>query len=157
MDKSSLTKFYVAAVLLFGWATVQGAIQGQKPVQDFLDKGDARIMVGGHAHIGTLGWVSLALMGTLYYLVPLLSEKQLSWPRMVNWIFWIEAILIPVVGALMLAAGIKSGMSYDDGLRGTALDDAITPLMLPVGILSIICGITALLFVAQILHTATKK
>ena len=99
----------------------------------------ARIMVGGHAHIGTLGWLSLALMGTLYYLVPLLSEKQLSWPRMVNWIFWIEATMIPAVGALMLAAGIKSGMSYDDGLRGTALDDAITPLMLPVGILSIIC------------------
>lgn len=157
MDKSSLTKFYVAAVLFFGWATVQGTIQGQKPIQDFLDKGDARIMVGGHVHVGTLGWISLALMGTLYYLVPLLSEKPLSWPGLVKWVFWIETVTITAVGALMLAAGIKSGMAYDDGLRGAALDDAITPLMLPVGILSIICGITALLFVVQIVHTATRK
>ena len=157
MDKSSLTKFYVAAVLFFGWSTVQGAIQSQKPVQDFLDKGDARMMVGGHVHIGLLGWVSLALIGTLYYLVPLLSEKPLSWPGLVKWVFWIETVAITAIGALLLAAGIKSGMAYDDGLRGTALDDAITPLMIPLSIFSIICGITALLFVAQILHTATKK
>lgn len=157
MDKSYLSKFYVAAALFFGWATVQGAIQSQKPVHDFLGKGDAGIIIGAHAHIGTLGWISLALMGTLYYLVPLFSEKPLSWPGLVKWIFWIETVLIAATGALMLAAGIRSGMSYNDGLRGTALDDAIAPLMLPVGILSIICGIIALLFVAQIVHTATKK
>lgn len=157
MDKSSLTKFYVAAAIFFGWATIQGATQAQKPVHDFLGKGDAGIMIGGHAHVGTLGWISLALMGTLYYLVPLFSEKPLSWPGLVKWIFWIETIAIAAMGALMLAAGIRSGTAYNDGLRGTALDDVVTPMMIPVGILSLICGITALLFVAQIVHTAAKK
>lgn len=35
-------------------------------------------LVGAHVHVGTLGWVSLALMGALDYLVPLVSGNPLS-------------------------------------------------------------------------------
>ena len=83
-DNKAFTKFFVASALFFVWVTVQGAIQAQKPVHEFVDQGPGSLIVGAHVHVGTLGWVSLALMGALYYFVPLVSGKPLSAPRLVR-------------------------------------------------------------------------
>ncbi|TEU17931.1 MAG: hypothetical protein E3J25_01575, partial [Anaerolineales bacterium] len=84
-NNRSLTKFFVVSALFFIWVTVQGAIQSLPPVHEFLEQGPAGIIGGAHVHIGLVGWVSLTLMGVLYYLVPLSSGKSLSWPGLVNW------------------------------------------------------------------------
>jgi cytochrome c oxidase cbb3-type subunit 1 len=97
-----LAKFFVAAALFFIWVTVQGAIQAQQPAHEFLEQGPAGIVVGAHTHIGLLGWVSVTLMGVLYYLVPLVSGNPLSWPRRVNRVFWIETITIALRGNPLL-------------------------------------------------------
>jgi len=155
-DSKSLVKFFVAAAAFFIWVTVQGAIQAQAPVHAFLEQGPASIIVGAHTHIGVLGWVSMALMGTLYYLVPLVSGNALSWPRMVNWVFWIEAISIPLNGVLMIAAGIAGGNAFQAG-RMAELDAILTPYMIPIALLSILWGLVAVAFAVQIIHTATKR
>jgi cytochrome c oxidase cbb3-type subunit I len=134
----TLTKFFVVAALFFIWVTVQGAVQAQKPIHDFITIDAANIIVGAHVHIGTLGWISMSLMGALYYLVPLVPGKSLSWPRLVTWIFWIETVIIPVIAALMIAAGIRGGRASNAGVTGDALDAVLKPFMLSVGILSIV-------------------
>ena len=156
-DNKSLTKFFVASALFFIWVTVQGAIQAQQPVHEFLELGPAGIIVGAHVHIGTLGWISMALMGALYYLVPLVSGKALSWPRLVNWVFWLEAITIPLMAVLMIGSGISGGRAFQAGVTGEALNAVIGPYMMLIGIVSIVCGLVAILFAIQIIHTATKR
>ena len=99
----------------------------------------------------------MALMGALYYFVPLVSGKSLSWPRLVRWVFWIETILIPITAVLMIIGGIKGGRASQDGLVDDALDKVLSPYMIPVGILRIICALVAIMFAVQIIHTGTKK
>ena len=155
-NNKSLTKFFVAAALFFIWVTVQGALQAQQPVHEFLEQGPAGIIVGAHTYIGLLGWVSLTLMGVLYYLVPLVSGNPLSWPRLVNWVFWIETITIALNAVLMIGAGISGGTAFQAG-RVAELDTILAPFMIPISLFSIVCGLTAIAFAVQIIHTAAKR
>ena len=93
----------------------------------------------------------------LYYLVPLVSGKPLSWPRLVNWVFWLEAITIPVMAVLMIGAGFSDGRAFQAGITGNALNAVIGQYMMLIGIVSIVCGLVAILFAVQIIHTATKR
>ena len=152
----SLTKFFVASAVFFIWATVQGAIQSLPSAHEFLEQGPAGIIVGAHAHIGLLGWVSVALMGVLYYLVPRISGNSLSWPKLVGRVFWFFVIGNALSAALMIGAGITGGNAFLVG-RAAELDAILGPFMLPVMLLSIVCGLIAVVFSVQIIHTATKS
>lgn len=156
-SNSSLTKFFVASALFFIWVMVQGAVQAQEPVSAFLREGPARMIVGGHAHVGTLGWISLALMGALYYLVPQASGKALSWPWIVNWVFWLGTIAIALNNLLLIMAGIAGGSAFLAGARGPQLGAVIGPFMMPIGLISIVVSLVAVVFAIQIVHTAAKR
>ncbi len=156
MDYKQLTKFFIASPLFFIWVTVQGVLQAG-PLHEFIEQGPAGIIVGAHTHIGTLGWISLSLMGTLYYLVPQVSGRSLSWPRLVNWVFWIETIVIFVNSVLMIAAGVSGGKAFAAGVTGEALNAVLGPYMMSVMLLSVVCGLMAIVFAVQIIHTATKS
>lgn len=76
---------------------------------------------------------------------------------MITWVFWIETITIPLNAVLMIAAGIRGGRAFQNGVTGEALDAVLKPYMLPIGVVSIVCGLVAILFAVQIIHTETKK
>ena len=152
-----VTKFFVAALIFLGWGVIQGALQAQKPIHDFLTQGPADIIVGAHAHINLLGWVSLSLAGLIYYLVPILTNKSIAAPRLINWIFWVWAIALPIMTALMIAAGIAGGNAFGAGTTGAQLDAVMGPYMIPIGILSILLGIIIVTFIIQILVTIGQK
>ena len=104
-----LVKFVVAAVLFYAWNTIQGAIQAQGPIHEFIEQGPAGIIVGAHVHVGLLGWVSLALAALIYYLVPVLTNKPIAAPRLIDWIFWIWVIDGTIEWVLMIIVGIVAG------------------------------------------------
>ncbi|MDZ4230638.1 MAG: cbb3-type cytochrome c oxidase subunit I [Dehalococcoidales bacterium] len=152
-----LVKFIVAAVLFFAWGVVQGALQAQGPIHEFITQGPAAIIVGAHVHVNLLGWVSLLLAAVVYYLVPVLSGKPIAAPRLINWIFWVFVIGFTIQAVLMITVGIRAGNAFIAGVVGPQLEALMTPYMMPIGILSIICGIVWLLFVVQILVTVGRK
>ena len=152
-----VTKFFVAAVIFLGWGVIQGALQAQKPIHDFLTQGPADIIIGAHAHINLLGWVSLSLAGVIYYLIPILTNKSIAAPRLINWIFWVWTISLALMGILMIDAGIDGGKTFAAGTTGAALDSVLAPYMIAISILSILMGITVLTFVIQILATIRRK
>ncbi len=156
-NNSHLKKFFLAAVTFLGWGVIQGALQAQKPIHDFISQGPADIIVGAHAHVNLLGWVSLSLAGLIYYLVPTLTNKPIAARRLINWIFWIWVIDLAIMAILMISAGIAGGNAFAAGTTGDKLDAVLAPYMLPVGILSIVCGITALTFVIQIWVSIGRK
>ncbi|MDP3879486.1 MAG: cbb3-type cytochrome c oxidase subunit I [Dehalococcoidales bacterium] len=152
-----LVKFIVAAVLFFAWGVVQGALQAQGPIHEFITQGPAAIIVGAHVHVNLLGWVSLLLAAVVYYLVPVLSGKPIAAPRLINWIFWVFVIGFTIQAVLMITVGIRAGNAFIAGVVGPQLEALMTPYMMPIGILSIICGIVWLMFVVQILVTVGRK
>ncbi len=152
-----LVKFIVAAVLFFAWGVIQGALQAQGPIHEFLEQGPAGIIVGAHVHVNLLGWVSLMVVALVYYLVPILTSKSIAAPRLIDWIFWIWVIVGTVQWLLMIIVGIVAGSAFVAGTVGPQLEAIMTPYMIPIGILSIICGIVALMFVVQILVTVGRK
>ncbi len=152
-----LVKFIVAAVLFFAWVTVQGALQALGPIHAFVGQGPAAIIVGAHTHLGLMGWVSLLLAALVYYLVPILTNKTIAAPRLIDWIFWIWVITVAVMNGLMIIVGIVAGNAFIAGTVGPQLESIMTPYMIPIGILSIECGIVALMFVVQILVSVARK
>lgn len=152
-----LVKFIVAAVLYFAWGVIQGALQAQQPINDFISQGPAGIIVGAHVHVNLLGWVSLMVVALVYYLVPILTNKPIAAPGLINWIFWVFVIAFTIEAVLMLTVGIVAGNAFIAGVVGPQLEALMAPYMLPIGILSIICGLVFLTFVGQILTTIARK
>lgn len=156
MVNKRLVKFLVAAVIFFAWGIIQGALQAQKPIHDFISLGPAGIIIGAHVHIGTLGWVSLAIMALIYNLLPQLG-KPIVWPKLIDWIFWIFVITLTINTFLMITVGINAGNAFLAGAKGPAIDALMAPYMIAIGMLSIVCAILGLLFVVQTLVSAAGK
>ncbi len=93
----------------------------------------------------------------IYYLVPILANKPIAAPRLIDWIFWIWVVGQAIGDALMIIVGIIAGNAFIAGTVGPQLEAIMAPYMMPIGILGIICGIVALMFVVQILVTITRK
>lgn len=152
-----LVKFIVAAVLFFAWGIIQGALQAQGPIHAFIDQGPANIIVGAHVHVNLLGWVSLLLVALVYYLVPILTSKSIAAPGLINWIFWVWVITLLVNSVLMIIVGVVAGNAFAAKIVGPQLEAIMTPYMIPIGLLSIICALVALTFVVQVLVSIVRK
>jgi cbb3-type cytochrome oxidase subunit 1 len=152
-----LVKFVVAAVLFFAWGVIQGALQAQGPIHAFISQGPADIIVGAHVHVNLLGWVSLMVVALVYYLVPILTNKPIAGPGLINWIFWVFVVALTIQSILMIIVGIVAGNAFIGGTVGPQLDAIMAPYMASIGILSIICGIVWLTFAVQILVSVARK
>ncbi len=152
-----LVKFIVAAVLFYAWNTIQGALQAQGPIHEFINQGPAGVIVGAHVHVGLLGWVSLALAALIYYLIPALTNKPIAAPSLIDWIFSIWVVTLVLQSVLMIIVGIVAGNAFIAGTVGPPLEAIMAPYMIPIGLLSIVCGIVALMFVVQILVSVARK
>lgn len=155
-ENRRLVKFIVASVIFFAWAIIQGAIQAQKPVHDFIALGPANIIIGAHAHVGILGWIALILWANVYYLLPLLG-KPIAWPRLIDWLFWIFVIAQAINSIIMITVGVRAGNAFKAGIKGPQLDALMTPYMMTIGMLSILLAIIGLLFIIQVLVSASRK
>ncbi len=152
-----LVKFIVVAVLFFAWSTIQGALQAQGPIHDFIAQGPAGIIIGAHVHVSLVGWVSLRLVALVYYLVPILSGKSIAAPGLINWIFWVWVINLAIMGILMITVGIRAGNALAAGVAGPQLGALMAPYMMIIGFSGILCGIAAVTFVVQILVSVGRK
>lgn len=151
-----LVKFIIAAAIFFAWSLIQGVVQTQEPVRLFMEQGPGGMIGVAHTHVGLMGWMSLALMAAIYYLVPILSGKAIVWPRLIEWIFWIFVVCEVISGALMIIAGIVGGNAFAAGVSGAELGSIIAPYAMPAGILCTISVIAGLMFVVQILVSLAR-
>lgn len=155
-ENRRLVKFIWAAAIFFAWGLIQGAIQTQEPVRLFLGQGPAAMIGSAHVHIALMGWLSLALMAAIYYLVPVFSGKAIVWQRLIDWIFLVFVVCTAVGGVLMIIGGIIGGSAFAAGVTGAALGSIIVPYAMPGGLLCTISAIAGLMFVVQILVSLTR-
>ena len=151
-----LVKFMWAAVILFAWALIQGAVITQEPVRLFVEAGPGHMISVAKTHLGLMGWMSLALMAAVYYLVPILSGKSIVWPKLIEWVFWIFVVCTAVAGALLTIAGVVGGNAFAAGVTGAQLGNIIMPYAMPASLLCTISVIAGLMFVVQVLVTLAR-
>ena len=154
-----LVKFIWAAVIFFAWTCIQGVIQEQQAVREFIHLVPTGGMISGaHSHIGCMGWTALALAAAIYYLMPIFSGKPIVWPKLIGWVFWIWVVGTAVGGAMMITAGIIGGNAFVAGITDMAkLMAMLTPYLIIMSICAYFECVAALMFVVQILVSLARK
>ena len=152
-----LAKFIWAAAIFFAWTLIQGAVQEMVPaVRALTEAGPGGMLTAVHTHMGLMGWMSMALMAVIYYIVPIISGKSVVWPKLIDWIFWIFAISGVFACVLLLIGGVVGGSAFAAGVKGPQLTAIITPYLMPSSILCTISAIVGVIFVVQILVSLSR-
>jgi cytochrome c oxidase cbb3-type subunit 1 len=137
-----IAKFYLASVIFFFVGSFQGGLQQLYLQQLMALPGEAHdLIVGMHVHLNLLGWVSIALMGTIYLALPMVTGKPIYSVRLANVGFWFYAVfeaLVYISGMAMALTGIMQ--------LGLALF-IFTPLL----------GIGVWIFIANVVLSVIRK
>lgn len=108
-------RFLVAAVGFYGMSTFEGPVMSIKAVNGLSHYTDWTV---GHVHSGALGWVAFVSFGSLYYLVPVLWQRERLYSmRLVAQHFWLGTIGIVLYITSMWVSGIMQGLmwrAYDE-------------------------------------------
>ena len=112
-------RLLIVSISFYGMSTFEGPMMSIKTVNALSHYTDWTI---GHVHSGALGWVALISMGSLYYLIPRLFDRQLYSLKLVEVHFWTATIGIVLYIASMWVAGIMQGLMW----RATNSDGTLT-------------------------------
>lgn len=104
-----LTKFFIAGILFYGLQTLQGPSQAIRVVSSLIHYTD---WVPGHVHMGTMGWVAMTIVGSVYYIIPSIYKTKIYSVKLANIQFWLV-----LVGQLMFSisqwiTGIQQGAMW---------------------------------------------
>jgi cytochrome c oxidase cbb3-type subunit 1 len=114
METNYLTKFFILGITFYGLQTVQGPTQGLRVVSQLIHYTD---WVPGHVHMGTMGWVTMTVAASIYYIIPKIYNTEIYSIKIANTHFWLVLIGQLVFSITMWITGIQQG----------ALWKAVTP------------------------------
>jgi cytochrome c oxidase cbb3-type subunit 1 len=112
-------RLLIVSISFYGMSTFEGPMMSIKTVNALSHYTDWTI---GHVHSGALGWVALISMGSMYYLIPRLFNRELYSLKLVEVHFWAATIGIVLYIASMWVAGIMQGLMW----RATNADGTLT-------------------------------
>jgi cytochrome c oxidase cbb3-type subunit 1 len=78
-------RLLIVSISFYGMSTFEGPMMAIKTVNALSHYTDWTI---GHVHSGALGWVALVSMGSMYYLIPRLFNRELYSLKLVEVHFW---------------------------------------------------------------------
>ncbi|MEF3254205.1 MAG: cbb3-type cytochrome c oxidase subunit I [Deferribacterales bacterium] len=127
MKNKYLTKFFIVGVTFYGLQTIQGPSQGIRVISSLIHYTD---WVPGHVHMGTMGWVTMVICGSIYYIIPHIYKTEIYSEKIANIHFWIVLIGQLMFSITMWITGIQQGamwkMTNPDGtLKYTFIETVI--------------------------------
>jgi cytochrome c oxidase cbb3-type subunit 1 len=103
-------RMLVISVAFYGMSTFEGPVMSIKAVNSLSHYTDWTI---GHVHSGALGWVGFVSFGALYYLAPVMWNRQRLYSlRLVSLHFWIATLGILLYITAMWVSGILQGLMW---------------------------------------------
>jgi len=113
-------KFMVLALVFYAASTFEGSLMAIKTVNSLSHYTDWTI---AHVHSGSLGWVAMITIGSLYAMAPrALGRPAMHSNRGMELHFWLHLIGTLLYVIAMWAAGVTEGMVW----RATGADGALT-------------------------------
>jgi cytochrome c oxidase cbb3-type subunit I len=109
MRTNYLTKFFIAGITFYGLQTLQGPLQGLRTLNSFFHYTD---WVVGHVHMGTMGWVTMIISASFYYMIPRITNRELYSIKLANTHFWLILVGQFTWTITMWIAGIQQGAMW---------------------------------------------
>jgi cytochrome c oxidase cbb3-type subunit 1 len=109
MRSNYLVKFFIAGITFYGLQTIQGPLQGLRTLNAFFHYTD---WVVGHVHMGTMGWVTMVVAASFYYMIPHITNTELYSIKLANIQFWLTLFGQVIWTAAMWIAGIQQGAMW---------------------------------------------
>jgi len=106
MQTNYLTKFFILGITFYGLQTVQGPTQGLRVVSQLIHYTD---WVPGHVHMGTMGWVTMTVTASIYYIIPKIYNTKIFSEKVANIHFWLVLIGQLIFSITMWITGIQQG------------------------------------------------
>jgi cbb3-type cytochrome oxidase subunit 1 len=110
MEETLGVKFLKASLIYFIIGVTMGAIMTIGPIYDFVVL--SKLFERAHAHINLIGWVSLSIIGLIYYLILENHGKPLYSARLGNMGFWLVNIGICAEFVALLMGGYVQASSF---------------------------------------------
>jgi cytochrome c oxidase cbb3-type subunit 1 len=104
-----LTKFFVLGITFYGLQTVQGPTQSLRAVSQLIHYTD---WVPGHVHMGTMGWVTMTVAASIYYVVPKIYGTTIHSEKVANVHFWLVLVGQLIFSVTMWITGIQQGAMW---------------------------------------------
>ncbi|GHD60665.1 cytochrome-c oxidase, cbb3-type subunit I [Jeongeupia chitinilytica] len=122
-----ILKFLVTALSFYGMSTFEGPMMAIKTVNALSHYTDWTV---GHVHSGALGWVAMITIGSIYYLIPRLFDREQMYSiKLIEAHFWIATLGIVLYISSMWIAGVTQGLMWravnPDGTLTYAFIDAV--------------------------------
>ncbi|MFC4159421.1 cytochrome-c oxidase, cbb3-type subunit I [Chitinimonas lacunae] len=115
-----ILKFMITALSFYGMSTFEGPMMAIKTVNALSHYTDWTI---GHVHSGALGWVAMISIGSIYYLVPRLFNRDRMYSiKLIEAHFWMSTMGVVLYIAAMWMAGVTQGLMW----RATNPDGTLT-------------------------------
>ncbi|MHB8845103.1 MAG: cbb3-type cytochrome c oxidase subunit I [Nitrospirota bacterium] len=106
MQTNYLTKFFILGITFYGLQTVQGPTQGLRIVSQLIHYTD---WVPGHVHMGTMGWVTMTVAASVYYIIPKIYNTEIYSVKIADAHFWLVLIGQLLFSVTMWITGIQQG------------------------------------------------
>src|SRR5512147_158083 len=106
MQSNYLTKFFILGITFYGLQTVQGPTQALRVVSQLIHYTD---WVPGHVHMGTMGWVTMTVVASIYYIIPKIYNTTIYSEKIANVHFWLVLIGQLIFSITMWITGIMQG------------------------------------------------
>ncbi len=71
----------------------------------------------GHAHLGLYAFVSFVFFGSIYFIVPRITQREWPYPSLITAHFWCAAIGIGIYFVALTIAGTLQGLAMLDASR----------------------------------------
>ena len=160
MRSSYLTKFFVLGITFYGLQTVQGPTQAIRAVSQLIHFTD---WVPGHVHMGTMGWVTLTVCASIYYVVPKIYGTTVWSEKVANVHFWLALVGQLIFSVTMWITGIQQGAMWkatnpDGSLKYTFTESVAAnyPYWHMRALGGVIFTVGMILFVVNVLKTIQK-
>ena len=115
-ESPHLIKFLVVSTVSFFFGAIHGMLQVVPSIRTWLDSigspyGGPGHMIDplAHAHINLIGGLVTLAMGTMYYLLPIISGKEIYSMRLINHSFWWTTIGVFYFYITQVVFGIPEG------------------------------------------------
>jgi len=160
MRTNYLTKFFVLGITFYGLQTVQGPTQALRVVSQLIHYTD---WVPGHVHMGTMGWVTMTICASVYYVIPRIHGTEIYSEKIANVHFWLVLVGQLLFSITMWITGIQQGALWkvqnaDGSLKYSFMDGLVKnyPYWHTRTLAGIVFAVGMLLFVYNVLKTIQK-
>ena len=122
-----ILRFLVVSLAFYGMSTFEGPMMAIKTVNSLSHYTDWTI---GHVHAGALGWVAMISIGSLYYMIPRLWNREAMYSTgLISLHFWLATAGTVLYIAAMWVNGITQGLMWrainDDGTLSYSFVEAL--------------------------------